>query len=279
MILGTALFSVGAAAIKMAGDAVPASQILFARGVVGLCFCLTMMRRAGIAHLGRRSNRPILIARGLCGATSFLCMIYAFVHLPLADATVIIFLHPILVAILGAFVLREALPAAAWACIPASLAGVVLVTKPGLLFAHGHSLDQLGVIMAFASVFFSSLAILAVRRLAATEHPVTIMLYPLFVILVATPVVGVMEWRMPDLFHLGLILTAGVFMNAGQYYMTRGYALGTAATISAVGYLEIVFAAVWGVVLFGDVPDLLTVAGALLIVGSTWLLGRARQTG
>ena len=82
---------------------------------------------------------------------------------------------------------------------------------------------------------------------------------------------------LPNFMELCLLVLVGCFMNAGQYYMTKGYSLGTAATISAVGYLEIVFAALWGVVFFSEVPDLPTIAGSILIIGSTYVLGRVRQ--
>ena len=206
-------------------------------------------------------------------------MIYAYVHLPLADATVIIFLHPVLVAVLAWMVLKERLPRPAWFCILASLAGVALVVKPGFLFSQTHALDRTGVLMAFTGAFFSSVAVLAVRRLTRTEHPATIMLYPLLVILAAAPAAGGAEWGVPNPRAFFLMLMAGIFMNAGQYCMTRGYGLGTAAIISAVGYLEIAFATLWGLGLFGEVPDMATVAGAAIIVGSTYLLGRIRQTG
>ncbi len=275
MLLGTIFFSIGAAAIKMTGGYVPFSEIVFARGVIGLFFCLFLRRKAGVHHLGKQ--KPLLIVRGVFGACSFFCMISAFVLLPLADATVIIFLHPVLVAVLASFVLKEKLPPSAWLCILASLIGVTLVTKPGFLFPDTHHLNHLGVVMAFAAVVCSSLAILAVRQLAKTEHPGTIMLYPLLVVLVVAPLADGANWIVPSLQGAIPLLLSAIFMNAGQYYMTKGYALGKAATISAVGYLEIVFAAIFGLMFFNEIPDMLTIAGSVVIVASTYLLGHAKQ--
>lgn len=275
-ILGSVLFSIGAASIKLAGTYVPASQILFARAILGLCFCLWIARRTGFSpFLGKQKG--LLLLRGIFGGCAFFTMICAYVRLPLADATVIIFLHPVLVAILASILLKEKLRPQAWLCIMVSLVGVAIVSRPGFIFGQAHQLDPSGVLMALAGVLFSSLAILSVRQLAKTEPTPTIMFYPLLIIFIAAPLMGGMHWTLPTPEHFLFLLMAGGFMNAGQFFMTKGYGLGSAATISAVGYLEIVFAAFWGMTIFGELPDLPTIAGSVLIAGSTYALGRLRQ--
>ena len=244
MALGAILFSLGAASIKMAGAYLPASQILFARALFGLAFCFWLMRKSGGKLFG--NNKPLLVLRGIFGACAFFTMIYSYVHLPLADATVIILMHPVLVAVMAAVLLKEKLPPPAFICILASLAGVALVTKPGFLFDHASPLDHLGVMMALGAVFFRAAGILSIRKLSQTDNPASIMFYSLLITLVATAVIDGVNWIIPNPKELTLMVMAGVFMNAGQYYMTRSYGHGAAGPISAVGYLEIVFAAMWG---------------------------------
>lgn len=277
MALGAVLFSLGSASIKMAGEYLPSSQILFVRALFGLGFCFWLMRKSGGTLLG--NNKPLLFLRGIFGACAFFTMIYAYVHLPLADATVIILMNPVLVAVMAAVILKEKLSPRALVCIMASLAGVVLVTKPGFLFAHASHLDHMGVLMALGAVFFRASGILSIRKLTETEQPASIMFYSLLITLVAMPAFDGINWIMPGPKELVLMVMVGVFMNAGQYYMTKSYGHGTAATISAVGYLEIAFAALWGVLIFSDVPDALSIAGSVLIVGSTYILGRMRPSG
>ena len=78
---------------------------------------------------------------------------------------------------------------------------------------------------------------------------------------------------MPTMVEWAMMLGVALFMNAGQYYMTRGYAIESAARISAVSCLEIVFATVWGASFLGEIPDELTLAGGVLIVMGTLVMG------
>ena len=99
------------------------------------------------------------------------------------------------------------------------------------------------------------------------------MFYPPLIITLAAPIFAD-GWVVPTALEWTMLLGVALFMNAGQYFMTRGYAIESAARISGVTCLEIVFATIWGVSFLGEVPDLWTVVGGLLIVGGTLALGR-----
>ncbi|MDD3311035.1 DMT family transporter [Pseudodesulfovibrio sp.] len=273
MLLGTFLFSVGSLCVKLAGSRIPTTEILFVRGLVGIVFCWAIVRRAGVGMLGNR--RWTLFTRGLFGFLSLLAEFYAIVHLPLADATVIIFTHPAVVALAAWFVLREKLSAGALVSIMVSLSGVVLVCHPGFLFGGaGPELDSVALGVALLSVALTAVAIMAVRSLAATEHPAVIILYPPMIICLACPLFAA-DWVAPDWGEWLMLLGVAGFMNAGQYYMTVGYAKDSAARISSVTCLEVVFAALWGAMFLGEIPDMWTIGGGLLIVAGTLALGRS----
>ena len=272
MLLGTFLFSIGSLCIKLAGTRVPTMEILFVRGLVGIVFCWAIVRRAGAGMLGNR--RMLLFTRGLFGFLSLFAEFYAIVHLPLADATVIIFTHPAVVALAAWAVLREKLSPAGLASVLVSLAGVFVVCRPGFLFGGaGPGMDPLALGMALLSVVFTAVAIMAVRSLAVTEHPAVIMLYPPMIICLACPLFAA-DWVVPTWQEWLMLLGVAGFMNAGQYFMTVGYARDSAARISAVTCLEVVFAALWGASFLGEIPNIWTVAGGTLIVIGTLALGR-----
>jgi len=273
MLLGTFLFSVGSLCVKLAGSRVPTTEILFVRGLVGIAFCWAVVRRAGVGMLGNR--RWTLFTRGLFGFLSLFAEFYAIVHLPLADATVIIFTHPAVVALAAWFVLREKLSAGALVSIMISLSGVVLVCRPDFIFGGtGPGLDPVALGVALLSVVFTAVAIMAVRSLATTEHPAVIILYPPMIICLACPLFAA-DWVVPTWGEWLMLLGVAGFMNAGQYYMTVGYAKDSAARISAVTCLEVVFAALWGAMFLGEIPNLWTIGGGLLIVVGTLALGRS----
>jgi drug/metabolite transporter (DMT)-like permease len=275
MLLGTFLFSLGSLCIKLAGERVPTMEILFVRGVVGMGLCWAIVRRTGAGVFGTR--RVMLALRGLTGFIALFGEFYAIVHLPLADATVILFSHPVMVAILAWAVMGERLNGKGMVAVLVSLTGVALVCRPGFLTgASGPDLDPVALAVALGAVCFISVAILTVRSLARTEHPAVVMFYPPLIISLAAPFFAE-GWVVPTMPEWLMLLGVALFMNVGQYYMTKGYAVESAARISAVSCLEIVFAALWGASFLGELPDGWTLAGGLLIVIGTLALGRSAQ--
>ena len=272
MLLGTFFFSIGSLFVKLAGARLPTMEILFVRGVIGVGLCWMMLRWSGVGMFGMR--KVLLSLRGLLGFGAMFSDFYAIVHLPLADALVLLFSHPVVVAVLAWLIMGEALSKGAIFSILASLAGVAMVCRPGFLFGLGAvQLDPLGLGVALISVFLTSWAILSVRVLAKTEPPAVVMLYPPIVISLLAPLFAE-GWVVPTPSEWGVLIGVGLFMNAGQFFMTKGYAIESAARISGVSSLEIVFAASWGMLFLGEIPDIWTIGGGALIVFGILALGR-----
>ncbi|EGB15216.1 protein of unknown function DUF6 transmembrane [Pseudodesulfovibrio mercurii] len=274
MLLGTFFFSFGSLFVKLAGSRLPTMEILFVRGVIGVFLCLIMLRKSGAGMLGKR--KVLLAARGLLGFGAMFADFYAIVHLPLADALVLIFSHPVTVALLAWLLMGETLSKGGMFAILTSVAGVALVCRPDFLFGAGSpDLDTWGLLAALLSVFLTSWAILAVRVLAKTERPAVVMLYPPIAISLLSPLFADGGWVVPTLAEWGVLCGVGLFMNVGQFFMTKGYAIESAARISGVSTLEIVFAATWGLMFLGEVPDWWTMGGGALIVFGVLALGRS----
>lgn len=273
MLLGTLLFSVGSLLIKVAGTRLPTMEILFVRGVVGIGFCWMILRRTGAGMFGTR--KVLLSLRGLVGFAALFTEFYAVVHLPLADALVLLFAHPMVVALFAWLFMGERLSGVGILSILISMTGVVLVCRPAFLFGAGESaLDPLAVSVALLGIVLISAAILSVRTLAKTEHPAVVMFYPPLCIMLFGPFFS-QGWAWPSLTEWPVLLGVAVFMNVGQYFMTKGYAIESAARVSGVSSLEIVFAAVWGMLFLGEIPDLWTVGGGTLIIAGVLALGRS----
>lgn len=271
MLLGTFFFSFGSLFVKLAGSRLPTMEILFVRGLIGVVLCMIMLRKAGAGRFGKR--KFLLASRGLLGFGAMFADFYAIVHLPLADALVLIFSHPIAVTLLAWLIMGETLSGGGVAAILTSVAGVALVCRPDFLFGAGSpDLNTWGLLAALLSVFLTSWAILAVRVLAKTERPAVVMLYPPIAISLLSPLFAD-GWVVPTLTEWGVLCGVGVFMNLGQFFMTKGYAIESAARISGVSTLEIVFAAMWGMMFLGEIPDLWTIGGGALIVLGILLLG------
>jgi drug/metabolite transporter (DMT)-like permease len=274
-MLGSALaFSVMSALVKYAGTRLASQELVFARSVVAIVISVAMLRRAGVHTLGTR--RWLLLARGIWGYAALSCGFYAMTKLPLAEATMIQYLHPVFTAMLAAVVLGERADRSLAASVLLGSAGVLLVTRPAFLFeAGGATLHPLGVAAALGGALLTAVAYVGVRELARTEHPLVIVLWFPLVSLPASLPATVASGVWPRGFEWLVLLGVGVFAQIGQVCLTRGLALEPAGRAMAISYVQIAFATLWGVLFFGEVPGVATLLGSLLVIGGTAIGARA----
>ena len=276
MALGAFWFSVMSLGVKLAGQRLPSIQVVFVRAVITLALSYWLLRRAGVRLPG---NRPgMLVVRGLFGSLALTCFYFSLVHLPLADATVIQYTNPVFTALLAVWVLGERMPPRAIVLVATSLAGVLMVARPSFLGGAESSIDPRYVAIALLGALSSAAAYVMVRRLRGLDHALVVVFYfPLVTVPLTFPFV-IAGWTWPSPWEWVVLLGIGASTQAGQVYMTRGLQLEAAGRATSVGYLQIVFAAVWGLLVFGEVPDAWSLAGAGVIVASTLLLARTRES-
>jgi drug/metabolite transporter (DMT)-like permease len=203
---------------------------------------------------------------------------YAVSHLPLAEATVLQYLHPPLTAVMAACFLRERLDRPVIVSLVLGLIGVMLVAQPRLLFGGtGAPLPPLAVGAAVAGAALSSCAYVMVRKLGTSEHPLVIVLY--------FPLVS-MPASLPALFQTAVwprglewmwLLLVGISTQIGQVSLTRALALGAAGRTSVYSYAQVPLAALWGAMFFGAWPNVYSMLGALLILFGAVLNVRAHS--
>jgi drug/metabolite transporter (DMT)-like permease len=274
MVLAAFFFSAMSLLVKLVGARLPSQEVVFVRAAVSLAVAYALVRRARPGNWGRRKG--LLVLRGLMGFAALSCFFYALIHLPLADATVIQYTNPVFTAWLGWMLLGEALSPWEAALSAAGLLGVLLIARPTLLFGGAARLDPLAVGVGLAGALFSASAYVSVRRLARTEHPIIIVFY-FTLITVPASVPGLLAHAvMPTLHELGLLAGVGVTAVLGQVYLTRGLQREPAGRATAIGYVQIVFAALWGALWFREYPDALSLTGAALVLGSVIVLARRR---
>ncbi len=277
MITSALAFSVMTVFVKLAGERLPSQEIVVARAVISLVLSYALLRRAGISPWGH--DRRWLWFRGLLGFAGLSCVYGAVTRLPLAEATVLQFLHPPMTALLAGYLLGEAISRRIVFASILSLAGILLVSRPAILFGNATApLEPMWVAAALAGAFFSAAAYVVVRRLSAREDPLVIVFYfPLITLPAALPtVVNHAVWP------VGLdwlwLLGVGIATQIGQVSLTRGLSYLPASKATALSYLQVVFAALWGLLIFGDQPDELTVLGGALVIASSFWVARDRST-
>jgi drug/metabolite transporter (DMT)-like permease len=258
--------------VKLAGERLPVSEIMLARAVVSIFLSYAFVRYAGVAPLG--NNRPLLLLRGFFGCCALGCVYYAITRLPLAEATVLQYLHPTFTAILAALTIREPISRLIMGASGLSLLGVAIVAQPEFVTGGAARLafPPLALAAAVGGAFLSACAYVVVRRLSRTEDPFVIVLYfPMVSIPVVLPFVW-FEAVMPSGVEWLYLLGVGIATQAGQVWLTRGLARLPAARGTALSYAQVIFATLWGILFFAETPSLWTGVGALLITAGIWFV-------
>ena len=268
-------FSAMSLLVKIAGARLPSMQIILVRAVITLALSWALVRRAKLSPWGNRKG--MLIIRGLLGCAALTCFYFSIVHLPLAEATVIQYTNPVFAALLAAVLIGERLGLREVAGVIASMAGVAMIAQPAFLFAGSPPIDPLHVAIAVAGALFSATAYVTVRMLRGADDALVIVFYfPLVTVPLVLPF-AIAGWIRPTLFEWMVMLGVGVTTQIAQVYMTRGLQLEPTGRATAVGYLQIVFAALWGALLLGDRPDRWSGLGAVIIIGGTLLVSLGRR--
>lgn len=271
MALGAFWFSLMSLLVKMAGQRLPSQEIVLVRAVITLALSYLLVRRAGVNIWGK--NKRLLVLRGLLGFTALSFFYYSLVHLPLAEASIIQYTNPIFTAILAALLLREHMGRWDIGSVLISLFGVVLIARPGFLFGSTSQLSPLAVGIALTGALCSAGAYVSIRKMTG-EHPLVIVFYLPLVTLIATIPIAAPSLVWPTPIEWLVLIGVGITTQIAQVYMTQGLQMERAGRATAVGYLQVVFAAVWGALFFAEYPDRWSLLGGVLILGSTFLLAQ-----
>jgi len=271
-VFGALFFSLMSAFAKLAGGRLPSQEIVFFRAIVVTGLTYFAIRKRGINPWGPK--RGLLLLRGLLGYAALSCFLWAVIRLPLADTTVIHFTNPVWTALLAALFLGEVLRG--WEVILAGVAlgGVLMVARPGFLFGNVSGLDPFSVGVALAGAILAAAAYVAAKKLTQTHDPLVIVFSFAAVSLVGSIPATASSFVMPSGLEWMILLAVGLGAQGGQIYVTKALQIEKAGRVMAVGYLQIVFAAAWGLFLFQEAPDLWTALGATVIIVSTFLMGR-----
>ena len=276
MLMGTLFFSAMSVFAKLAGARLPTMELVIARVLITMVMCIWAFQSLNISPWG--NNKKLLLMRGFAGFMGLSCYFYAINHLPLADATVIQFCNPMLAALIASFTLKEPLRGAEIVATVLSMTGVVLVAQPTFLFAEGAALDPVAVTIGLVGAIFSAVAYVVIRRLGATDHHMVVVFYfPLVTGPLSLPLLAIEGVVMPQGIEWLYLLGIGVSAQLGQIQITQGFKLETAGRASSVTYLQIVLAYTWGILLFGEFPNALSVVGAVLVVLGVFSVTRRPQ--
>ncbi len=227
-------------------------------------------------RMGRRvfhTLRPGLqLCRGLSLVSVSMLFISGLSFIPLAEATAVIFLTPLLVTIASAL-LGEHVSRSQWLAVGCGLIGVMIIVRPG------GALFTPAILLPFGAAVSFTLYQLVTRRLSATDHPVTSNFLTSVVGSLVMSVLVIFNWQTPTLHDALLMAALGAMAMSGHLLLTNAFRFASAATLAPFTYAQIIFAGVVGFLAFGHVPDLGAILGMAIIIASglcmAWVQGRA----
>ena len=271
-VVSVCFFVVMATLLKATGT-IPAGELVFFRCFFAILPVVAWLLWRGQLRSALHTRNPLgHIVRALVGASSMGLGFFALTRLPLPEATAIGYAAPLLIVIFSALLLKERVHVFRWTAVSVGLVGVVIILWPRLtLFTGGAPLgdaEAVGAIAAFGGAILTAFALMQVRKLTRTERTEAIVVYFFISASVLSLATIPFGWAMPTPEQAALLVGAGFAGGVGQLLMTSSYRYADMSVIAPFEYVSLLLTLVIGFVVFGDVPTLAMIMGALIIVAS-----------
>ncbi len=265
MLISALGFALMAACVKeVSGLGIPVLEIVAARAIVSGMISYADIKRKKISLWG--NNKTLLIARGTVGTFALMFVYYAVTTLPLAEATVLQYLHPVFTAILALFFLKEIIQRSTIACIVMSLIGLVIMMQPNLQIDSGFQYPWLSIGAGVLGAFGSAVAYIIIKKLTKTDDSSVIIFYfPLIALPISIILLG-NDFVMPTLAATGLLILIGIFTQVGQVGLTKALHCADANKATAYAYVQVLFSVFIGWAYFSEVPVVTTIMGGTFIM-------------
>jgi drug/metabolite transporter (DMT)-like permease len=253
------LFSIMGICIRYASHTVDNYTIVFFRNMVGLILFLPFIFKQGIGFV-KTEKLWMHSWRSIVGLAAMYGFFYAIAHLKLSNAMVFTYSSPIFIPVIAWLFLKEKITIAMLCAAGLGFIGVFCVAKPdqGLL----NWISVIGI----ASSLLASMAFVTVRALTQTEPPERIVFYFCLIGSALSVIPMFWMWRTYHVKELLFLIGAGILANVSQIFMSHAYRLAPAGQIAPVNYMAIIFAGMWGFLLWNEVPDVYSMIGFSFIL-------------
>lgn len=259
-MLSALSFSLMSVFIRLAGD-IPSIQKSFFRNLLCFFFALAVMKKENVRFSGKRENIKYLLGRSVFGTLGVLCNFYAVDHLALADASMLNKMSPFFAILFSVLLLKERVSLVQLFAVVGAFLGSLLVIKPA-----GVDLANLPAMIGLIGGLGAGAAYTFVRMLGTRgeKGAFIVCFFSGFSTLILLPVM-LFDYTPMSFGQLAFLLLAGTAACGGQFAITAAYCYAPAREISIFDYSQIVFSAVWGFFLFGQIPDMYSWLGYLIV--------------
>ncbi len=270
LLLYAFLFSLMGVCVKLVAH-LPSQQVVAARMVFMLVTTYAMLRAHKVSALGV-VNKKLLLLRGLTGTLALNCCFYAMAHMPIAEAILIQNTTPVFTGLLAAIFLHERRHWSVALTTGVSMVGVLIMTRPEVVFGEAHArMDLWPVVAAVGGAVFTASSFVIIRRIGQQEHSLTVTFTVPFVGVLLTVPVSATNWVMPTTGEWAILGILGLVSQLSQMALAVGIRREPVARVTNLTHAQLVFATIWGALLFNEYPDTWTLVGATVVVSASIL--------
>ena len=280
--MASTAFTLNDVGIKFLSGDYPLHQIVFIRTLMALALTVgIIIPLEGGFHLLKTNHLKMHLFRGLSVVIANMVFFMGLAALPLSEATAIFFVSPLVITAFSVLFLAEKVGLRRWIAVFAGLVGALIIIRPGT-----DAFQAAAILPAIAAVAYASLHMMT-RKIGRFEKASTMAFYTHLTFLIVSSFVGLVAgdgafastvhpsidfltraWVMPSQRDLWVMLGVGVASGTGGYFITQAYRVCEAALIAPFEYLALVLAIIWGITIFGEIPDIWAWTGISLILGS-----------
>ena len=248
-------------------DYYPVGQVLFLRFFIGFIPIFFIIPKDKILSFYKTSRPGLHAFRAICGAFAIIALFYGLRELPLADVVSLTFGGPIFVTIASIFFLSEKVGIKRWSAVFLGFVGMLLIVQPAFIDLNYYYFSPI-----IFCIFFACVAI-SVRSLSKTEANYTIAFYFTFLCtIIGFCSIFFVDWIIPTKIDFLIFIVMGLCGSIANLLLTQSYRLAEASLVTPIKYLSLVFAIFFGFYIWSEVPKILTLFGATLVILSSLII-------
>ena len=261
MLLTMGLFVTMDGLAKWLTQSYPVPQVIWARYAFHFGLLALFLNWRLVATL-RTRNLKLQIGRSLLLVATTTLFFFGISQVQLATASALMFVAPLLVTLLSIPLLKEQVGPRRLASVAVGFLGALVILRPG------DELFDLAALLPLGAACTYAVYQIATRVLSAVDAPLTTLVYTALVGAVLSSLVVPFVWQTPDLLGWGVMLAVGGFGAVSQFCLIKAFQAAPASTVTPFGYSAILWATLYGWLLFAELPDSWTLIGAAVIVAS-----------
>lgn len=271
LLVAAAGFSVMVLLVKIAGERLNVTQILLVRQLIMVAIVMPSVLNhfPGCLKTARLDLQIIRVGFAL---VAMLCGFYSIIHMPLADAVAIGFAKGFFVTVFAVWILKEVVGIRRWMALAVGFAGVLVMVRPGTAGFDPNS------ILALVGAAAAGMVMVIIRKLSATDRPVTTLSYQAFLVAVCVAIPAWYYWQTPTASEWALMIAIGVISYGAQMLNIYAYGWGEASVLASLDYVRLLYATFLGWLVYETLPGPFTgIGAAIIIIASIYTVHRERQ--